>query len=432
MVKIVLFTIVYVTLGLAKNITLLDSFESALKNNPDLKIYYHKINIAKEQKNQALSPLLPQINATASNNRYFDAKTSNVAYKENPSDFTTISTEIKLTQTLFDLSNFTEYSKSKLSATIATLEYDYFLQELILQVAGVYFDYLSLEEKVLVAQKKLATLQQQKKDIQKRYDLGDATIQDLSDTNSKYYLSQSELLELKMNLEVAKAKFKAVTSLQLDKNNSFAPLEDIKNNQLLESLDWYLDMGSKNNLEIQIAKLNLLLSKKDIKSKAYEFFPRIDLIGSSSYYRSDDSISTVGYHQSQNYVGIQLSASLFEGGRTSSRLKEAKEKENQVGFELKSLEKELYFNITKEYMGLQTASSQLESLKIGLDSAQTTLDAAKVGYQVGSRTQFEVLQAIEQYYSIKNRLSDTKYKFKMTSLKLKKLIGNLQKKDLSN
>lgn len=413
-----------------ENITLSKAYEEAYKNNPNLKVSYQKKRIGEEQIEQALAPLLPTIHASLGKNKYFKSTTTSSSYKNYPSSYDSDLYELKLTQPVFNTTLYGNYSKAQLSSKISQLEYFSSKQDLILQVASVYLDFLSTKDKLLVSKLKLQTLEQQRAEIEKKFDLGDATIQDLADTESKYYLASSEQIEMGLNVDVAKAKLEEIIGTPLEK---YEDIEDIKPYQFQvveDDIESYVNTAFENNFGLQAKQLNLLYSKEDIQSKKEEYYPKLDLIGSVSRYEVTQGATSEGYHSNQNYLGLQLIAPLYEGGVTTSKIKEAIEKESLAKSELEAAKSELRFNILKEYKGLKTIESQIKSLEIAFKSANTTVDAAKVGFNIGARTHFEVLQAIEQYYSIKNSLSDTKYKYKMVELKLKMLLGSLNSDDL--
>lgn len=423
--------ILFTTATFGENLTLQKAYEEAYKNNQNLKVSYQKKLISEEQINQAFAPLLPSIQATFNKNRYFKSNTTSSSYKNNPSTYDSDLYELKLIQPIVNYTLFGNYSKSQLSSKISQLEYFSSKQELILQVAGVYLDFLSSQDKLLVSKLKLQTLEQQKVEIEKKFDLGDATVQDLADTESKYYLALSQEIEMSLNLDIAKAKLEETIGISLGKDQN---IEDIQPYMLkvVDDVESYINMAFENNFALQVTKLNLLYSQEDIKSKKEEYYPKLDLIGSISHYEVTQGAISEGYHSNQNYLGLQLIAPLYEGGVTTSKIKEAKEKETLSKNQLEAAKSELRFNILKEYKGLKTTESQIQSLEIAFKSANTTVDAAKVGFNIGARTHFEVLQAIEQYYSIRNSLSDAKYKYKMIELKLKMLLGSLSSDDLVN
>lgn len=58
-------------------------------------------------------------------------------------------------------------------------------------------------------------------------------------------------------------------------------------------------------------------------------------------------------------------------------------------------------------------------------SAESALSATKAGYEVGTRTIVDVLDATKNLYAAKQKLSAARYDFILKQLSLKQLAGNL-------
>ena len=63
-------------------------------------------------------------------------------------------------------------------------------------------------------------------------------------------------------------------------------------------------------------------------------------------------------------------------------------------------------------------------------SAQSALTATRAGYEVGTRTVVDLLDATTKLYSGKQQLSSARYGYILKLLQLKQVAGNLQEQDL--
>jgi len=421
------FTLSY---SFGEGFSLENAYQEALKSNASLKVTYHKWLVAKEQTNQSYARLLPNVVATAGQNRYFSATTNNPSYANSPSKYTTKSYELRVTQPIINLPIHREYSKSNIALNISETEFMIAKQELMILVAQAYIDFLSSTDKLSLANAKVDTLSEQLADIKKRFELGDATVQDLSDTEAKYNIAVSQNMEAHLSKDLATAKFVEIVGKQPE--NLIQIIESPKYENINNKMEELYGLVFVNNQNLLAKKLNLEIAKENIISNKENFYPVVDAIGSINHYDTTDSISTIGYTSKQNYLGVQLTASLYSGGETTSKVIESQEKKNQALEEYDATKKELEYNVIKEYFGINTYVSQIKSYEMALKSSQTAIEAAKVGFSVGARTQYEVLQAIEQYYNVKNSLFDAKYKYILSSLKLKMLVGELDEEDFKN
>ena len=428
-IKFLFISILFSWQAYGKTLTLAQSVQFSLNNSPSAKLEKQKLKIAALSSEESYSKLLPIITASGSYNRNFDSSSNNIGYEDNPGSFTTQNYELKLTQSLYNNKNLSQYQDSKIDLNIAKIEYEIFKQDLTIKVAQSYLEYLSQKNKLLLAQAKINTLLEQKTNMKKKFELGDATIQDLSETESKYYLAISDRSKVESNLQITKLKLEQFIGKKIT-NHELEKLNTIDNNATLHNLDYYLKLGENNNLTIKNKKLIITKAQNNIDSANKDYLPTIDLIGSSTYYETDDSISSMKYHSKQNYIGLQGIVALYEGGATQTKIKKAIEQHNLSKYELEANIEEVKYQITQEYTKLQTSLAQLNSLEFSLKSAKTTIDAAKVGFDIGTQTHFGVLQAIEQYYTVKNSLLSTKFEYKIALLKFKMHIGTLTLQDL--
>ena len=411
-------------------LTLVKAYNLAIKNNTKLQTTYQKQKIKEEQIDQAKGVFLPTIYATAIHNRYFDSKTTNTSYKDAPTTYNSASYELKITQPLYDGLLFSSYDKSKLAAQIAQLEFYTHIQELTIEIATKYYSILASKEKLAVDEMKYATLEKQKNEIQKKFDLGEATIQDLSDTESKFELAKSQKIETLLTLEITIAELEELIGEEIAK-------EDILKNDTNEDFEPFggdfendLEEAYTKNLTIASKLLEVVYARLETKSLQTEHYPKLDLIGSYSHQDMEDGITSNEYKSYQKYAGLQLTAPLYKGGIPTSKIKEAKEKEKLTKVEFESKKRELRSALFKEYKTAQTLKEQYKAQKSAQKSAQITLEAAKIGFDLGTRTHYEVLQAIEHFYGIQNTIFEIKYKYKMIVLKYKLLQGTLSLEDL--
>ncbi|TNF19673.1 MAG: outer membrane channel protein TolC, partial [Vibrionaceae bacterium] len=63
-------------------------------------------------------------------------------------------------------------------------------------------------------------------------------------------------------------------------------------------------------------------------------------------------------------------------------------------------------------------------------SAQSALDATEAGFDVGTRTIVDVLDATRTLYSVKKNLSDARYSYIINVLQLRQAVGTLSEQDI--
>ena len=71
-----------------------------------------------------------------------------------------------------------------------------------------------------------------------------------------------------------------------------------------------------------------------------------------------------------------------------------------------------------------------KALEQAVVSAQSALKATEAGFEVGTRTIVDVLVSTQNLYNAKRNLADVRYRYVLSTLRLKQAAGTLTSKDL--
>jgi outer membrane protein len=86
--------------------------------------------------------------------------------------------------------------------------------------------------------------------------------------------------------------------------------------------------------------------------------------------------------------------------------------------------------VSQQYLNVTNGIAQVTALKQALVSSQSQVDSTKLGQEVGVRTEVDVLNAQQLYYSARRDLAQARYNFLMSRLRLKAEAGELDEEDL--
>ena len=78
-----------------------------------------------------------------------------------------------------------------------------------------------------------------------------------------------------------------------------------------------------------------------------------------------------------------------------------------------------------------TGISQVKARKQALSSAQTALEATQAGFEVGTRTAVDVLNAQQVRFQAQSEYYRSRYDYILATLQLKQAAGNLSDTDLA-
>ena len=89
-------------------------------------------------------------------------------------------------------------------------------------------------------------------------------------------------------------------------------------------------------------------------------------------------------------------------------------------------------NVRSSFLAVNTGLAELEALKQAVASNRLSVDASKLGQEVGVRTQVDVLNAQQLLYSAERDLARSYYNTVLAQLRLKASVGRLSPNDLDN
>ena len=121
---------------------------------------------------------------------------------------------------------------------------------------------------------------------------------------------------------------------------------------------------------------------------------------------------------------------LFQGGRTTSRSREAKARLAQAQEQLLNQRRLVVRNTRNLYKSVATDVVRVKARLKAIRSAQSALEATQTGYEVGTRNIVDVLQAQQRLFDSQFAYADSRYTYLLNLLRLKQQTGLLAEPDL--
>jgi outer membrane protein len=98
--------------------------------------------------------------------------------------------------------------------------------------------------------------------------------------------------------------------------------------------------------------------------------------------------------------------------------------------QLESAHRSVVLTVRSAFNNISAAISSISAYRQAVISAQSSLDASQAGYEVGTRTIVDVLDATTTLYDAKRNLSSARYTYVINQLDLKSALGTLNESDL--
>jgi outer membrane protein len=158
----------------------------------------------------------------------------------------------------------------------------------------------------------------------------------------------------------------------------------------------------------------------------------LDAVGNVTYNSQGDSNFNSGQDVTSAVVGLQLAVPLYSGGSISSRVREAISNRTRAEQDLENTRRTVAQATRQAFLAVNTGLSEINALQQAVASNKLSVEASKLGQEVGVRTQVDVLNAQGLLFQAQRDLARAYYVSILSQLRLKASVGRLSEVDLEN
>ncbi|MBU0498773.1 MAG: TolC family outer membrane protein [Gammaproteobacteria bacterium] len=402
-------------------VDLLQAYDMALENDPQLRAAKSTRDSTAEARPQAIAKMLPQVSARGTLS-HTERETPAATFSYDSSELTAT-----LTQPLLHFEHWMNLGKARYSTAKADADYSAAKLSLILRVAQAYFNILSSQDSLKFAEAERKAISRQLDQAKQRFDVGLIAITDVHEAQAAF--DQARANEITANNDVDSA-WEALREIVAD-------LPENRLNRLREALPLskpnpadigqWTDTAMEQNYSIIAAMNNAKAARKNIAVKSSGHLPTLDAVGSHSRTTTDYSAAT---DANVSTLSLQLQVPIFAGGEVLSQTRQARYDYQTASEQLEQARRAVRRKVSDAYRGVVSSISKVEAYKAATVSAQSALDATQAGFEVGTRTIVDVLDAQRNLYRARRDYARARYDYIVNGLALKEAAGILDPEDL--
>lgn len=420
---------------------LLDLYQTAKGSDARLRAAEAGYQAALMNRPIARASLLPQINFSATHNRWNDQKISGAFFRgdanernnDNPGrksdrfDYGSSQWSLSLSQTLFNVQQYIRFKKSRSESEQAELRYAVEQQGLIVRLAESYFAVLTSEKTVEFATAEKDAVNQQLQQARERFEVGLAAITDVKEAEAAYDLSLAEEIEALNELDNKRYALAVIVNYDVERIFPLEQALSIRNPEP-QNLEAWVRTALNNNLELLVEQMELNLARQSVREQSAGYFPTLDLFAERS---SDDVRGGPSPRESYETIyGVKFSAPLFSGGSTYYQTRKADQAYRQAVENLELKRRETKRAVRQSYLDVLSSVKRAEALARAQESAEVSLQSNRAGFDVGTRTSVDVLLALRELFRARLNYESLRHEYVVNSLKLKQVSGSLSETDL--
>lgn len=426
---------------------LLQVYERALANDPLIRQADANRRATLESRPQAIASLLPQIQATAgyqlSERDGFSEQASlrngepqivNSAGRYRPE---TENWALQLQQSVFRWENWVALKRADRQIAQATADFQAAQQDLLLRVSRAYFNTLAARDNLVAQEANLEAVSRQLEQADKRFEVGLIAITDVQEARAARDTAAADVIGAKRQLASSEEALREITGEKystLRKPGDDLPLRSPEP----ASEDEWVETSMEQNLALISSRLAADIARDDVRTATGGYLPSVDLTASIGNTTSVTPTLLAGASneldadadQDTSAVGLQFTLPLFAGGNTRSRVRQQEFLWQAARERLESTSRATERQARDAYLGVTSEIARVNALKQALESSNTALRATEAGYEVGTRTTVDVLDARRTAVQAFTNLSRSKYDYLINILNLRQAAGTLDEETL--
>lgn len=404
-------------------------YEIARTMDPEFQQAMATLRAAEQQLPQARSGLKPNISATAGVDSIWEDSDISSPEVDPSGDYQRLRYGVTLTQPLYRFDQSKLVDQADIIVNRAEITFSFAEQDLILRVAERYFAVLDAEESVKAAEANLQAIGRQLEQAEERFEVGVIARTDVEEARARADIARADLLDAQDRLN---AEREAIRQLTNQDHQTLSPVREGVELTAPQpaSIDRWRQLAENENLELAAAQLTASAAMTEIDVRRGNSRPRVDLVAG---YTGTEQYDRNGQDASANELtaGIQLSIPFYQGGFTSARVSEAQSQYTGALESLEQTRRTVSGNAADSYRGVLTALERVKALDQARASTRSALEATEAGFEVGTRTIVDVLNAQREVFNAERNYQQARHAYFVNSLRLQLAAGALSVDELA-
>ncbi len=428
LVAVLLFSLMCVVPPLAA-MSLPQAYEAALRNDPVYQSALREAEAIRESGNIGMSGLLPNVTFSYGLSKN-NGEISQASQPGSQVDYVSKSLTLSARQPLFNMEAYTRYQQSLGQISYGETTLLKSAHDLIARLTAAYLDALLADDQLYLAAAQRDALGETRVRNERLFEKGEGTRTDMLETQARYELAQAQVVESERNVRHKRNALKIIIGSEpgvLEKLRSdifyLAPE--------LTSLDAMEKLARQTNPDILAQRHKLTYAEREIDRYRAGHLPRVDLVISQS--RSDsESVYYLNRQTNLSSIGVQINVPLYSGGAVNAQTRQAASRLIAAQSDLEASIRNNWLELNRQFNLVESSQLQIMAMQQAEQSALEVVAATNKSVAGGLRINLDVLNAVQQLFTVRRDLAQARYTYLLSYLKLHAAIGILGKDEIIN
>lgn len=402
--------------AIADSLALSEAYAKALMNEGRVRSYDYQAQSSKEANNQARAKLFPSLSASAKTGR----REYEPQYADESRNETTSTYSASLVQPLYHPEYVSAWDRSELISEVSELQYTKEKFRLGKEVAEAYFEVRRSQKNVELSQSYLEANEAKYKQIQRTHSFGLSSKVDLLEAKVNFDQARVAMLRETKHLDVSLIYLSRIIGEQV-KSLPASKIDPWRVERFFKYDYEYWRERLANNMDLLIAEQNVNVARKDLKTRGYGHYPKID---AKLSYTENDSTDIYTYRYDTR-ADVEVNIPIFQGWYVDSRIKEGKlllQAANQEAAHYRRISGLLFEEEWEKYMG---AYESVKVLREAVQSAELYMLSIERSYAKGLKSLFDYYEAKAKLFQVKRDLVNTMFDIAISYTGILEITGEL-------
>jgi outer membrane protein len=267
--------------------------------------------------------------------------------------------------------------------------------QILLNVIQAYADVRRDMEALRIRQENVTVLQRQLEESQARFDVGEITRTDVAQSQARLAAAQALLQNAEAQLGISRATYATFVGQnpgELAPEPSLAYL-------LPGNVEDAFAVAEQNSPILRGQQFTEQASRARVAGARAERMPNVSLSASSTFGPAEVDPYRRELFDRESQVGVNVTVPLFNGGLTSSRIRQSVERNNVDRINIETQRRSVLQTIAQSWNQLIASRTNISSTAEQVAAARIAAEGTRQEQQVGLRTTLDVLNAEQELRS---------------------------------
>jgi protease secretion system outer membrane protein len=197
------------------------------------------------------------------------------------------------------------------------------------------------------------------------------------------------------------------------------------------SFEEWKEVALEQNPEIVSQRHAVEVARQEINKQRAGHAPRVDLVGAINKSMSDN-VLFIGLDTFTRSIGVQVNVPMYAGGLVNAMTSQAVSNYEKAKSQLESRTNQVLIELRRQFNLNLSSARRIDALVSSVNSRGILLEATRKSAIGGTRTNVDILNAKQQFFEATLDLTQARYNYLLSYLRLRKAAGTVDIRDLQD